>query len=73
MKEVDVVLAHKLDKLAVDILQGLVVRLQRFDQLWLAIDNLPRHHCIAYPFKPTAPLRDIGPFVWCAQEQYAEC
>lgn len=55
MEEVDMVLAHELDELTVDILQGLVVRLQRFDQLRLTVDNFLRHHCIAYPFKPSTP------------------
>ena len=73
VEEIDVVLAHELYELTVDVLQGLIVRLQRFDQLWLAIDDLLRHNGIAYPFKSTAPLRDVRPFVWCAQEQYAKC
>ena len=55
MEEVDMVLAHQLDELTVDILQGLIVCLQGFDQLRLTVDHFFRHHCIAYPFKSGTP------------------
>ena len=39
MEEEDVESAHKLDKCAVDVLQGLVVRFESVHQLWLAVDE----------------------------------
>ena len=73
MEEIYVESAHKLYELAINVLQGLVVRLKRFDQLRLGVDDFLRHDRIAYPFKTAAPLSNVRAFMWCTQKQYAVC
>ena len=62
-----------LDKLTVDVLQGLVVGLEGIHQLWLCIHHLLRQHDGADPLQSVSPLRNVRAVVGSAQEQDAEC
>lgn len=60
---------HDLDKLTIDILQRLIVRLECVHKLRLRVHDFLRQHDGADPFKPVAPVCNIGTVVRCAEEQ----
>lgn len=73
MEEVDVESTDKLNELAIDVQQSLVVGLQGFHQRIVGVDDSAWHDGAADCFQARAPGCEVRAFVWSAKEQNAVC